>query len=51
MGSRGLTDFPYGPDYLELDGLRTHHIDEGPEIAWLPYCCMVSRLGDTFVGR
>lgn len=26
----GLADFPYAPNYLEWDGLRTHYVDEGP---------------------
>lgn len=25
-----LTDFPYEPHYLDLDGLRMHYVDEGP---------------------
>jgi haloalkane dehalogenase len=25
-----LADFPYAPNYLEWDGLRTHYVDEGP---------------------
>ena len=29
----GLTDFPYTPRYLELDGLRVAYIDEGPREA------------------
>jgi haloalkane dehalogenase len=29
----GLTDFPYTPRYLELDGLRVAYIDEGPRDA------------------
>ncbi len=29
----GLTDFPYAPNYLEWDGLRTHYVDEGPKNA------------------
>lgn len=29
----GLVDFPYSPNYLEWDGLRTHYIDEGPKDA------------------
>ncbi len=28
-----LPDFPYQPNYLEWDGLRTHYIDEGPKDA------------------
>jgi haloalkane dehalogenase len=27
----GLADFPFAPNYLEWDGLRTHYLDEGPE--------------------
>ena len=26
-----LSDFPYSPNYIEVDGLRMHYIDEGPE--------------------
>jgi haloalkane dehalogenase len=26
----GLADFPFPPNYLEWDGLRTHYLDEGP---------------------
>ena len=29
----GLADFPYAPNYLEWDGLRTHYVDEGPKNA------------------
>ena len=29
----GLPDFPYEPNYLEWDGLRTHYVDEGPKDA------------------
>ncbi|MFM8531017.1 MAG: alpha/beta fold hydrolase [Ilumatobacteraceae bacterium] len=25
-----LTDFPYEPRYVEIDGLRMHYVDEGP---------------------
>jgi len=25
-----LQDFPYSPNYLDIDGLRMHYIDEGP---------------------
>lgn len=28
-----ITDFPYSPNYLEWDGLRTHYVDEGPKDA------------------
>lgn len=27
----GLADFPFAPNYLEWDGLRTHYLDEGPK--------------------
>jgi haloalkane dehalogenase len=27
----GLQDYPFDPNYLEWDGLRTHYLDEGPE--------------------
>jgi haloalkane dehalogenase len=27
----GLADFPFEPNYLEWDGLRTHYLDEGPK--------------------
>ena len=26
----GLPGFPYAPHYVEVDGLRVHHVDEGP---------------------
>ena len=26
----GLTDFPYKPHYIDIDGLRMHYVDEGP---------------------
>lgn len=26
-----LTDFPFEPNYLEIDGLRMHYVDEGPK--------------------
>jgi len=26
----GLPDFPFGPRYVEVDGLRMHYLDEGP---------------------
>ncbi len=29
----GLPDFPFEPNYLEWDGLRTHYLDEGPRDA------------------
>ncbi|MFZ9483911.1 MAG: alpha/beta fold hydrolase [Ilumatobacteraceae bacterium] len=29
----GLTDFPFEPHYLDVDGLRMHYIDEGPKDA------------------
>jgi len=29
----GLQDFPFEPNYLEWDGLRTHYLDEGPKHA------------------
>ena len=25
-----LPDFPYQPNYVEIDGLRMHYVDEGP---------------------
>ncbi len=28
-----LTDFPFAPQYLEVDGLRMHYLDEGPKDA------------------
>lgn len=35
----GLEGFPYRAQYLEIDGLRMHHIDEGPKDA--PVALMV----------
>lgn len=29
----GLPDWPYAPNYLELDGVRVHWVDEGPRDA------------------
>jgi haloalkane dehalogenase len=26
----GLPDFPYAPNYVEIDGLRMHYVDDGP---------------------
>ncbi len=26
----GLTDYPYAPNYIAVDGLRMHYVDEGP---------------------
>ena len=26
----GLADFPFEPNYFDLDGLRMHYLDEGP---------------------
>ena len=28
---QNLPDFPYKPNYMEVDGLRMHYIDEGPK--------------------
>ena len=28
---QNLPDFPYQPNYVEVDGLRMHYIDEGPK--------------------
>jgi haloalkane dehalogenase len=28
---KDLVDFPYDPNYLEVDGIRIHYIDEGPK--------------------
>lgn len=35
----GLADFPYRPQYLDLDGLRMHYVDDGPADA--PVALMV----------
>ena len=29
----GLSDFPFAPHYVEVDGLRVHYVDEGPRDA------------------
>ena len=29
----GIPDYPYGPNYFEVDGLRMHYVDEGPRDA------------------
>lgn len=34
-----LTDFPFSPNYLDIDGLRMHYVDEGPRDA--PVALMV----------
>ncbi len=34
-----LADFPYSPNYLDVDGLRMHDVDEGPADA--PVALMV----------
>jgi hypothetical protein len=26
----GLPDYPFSPNYTEIDGLRVHYVDEGP---------------------
>ncbi|GAB4114748.1 MAG: haloalkane dehalogenase [Rubrivivax sp.] len=36
----GLPDWPYAPHYLQLDGLRLHHIDEGPRDAAVTALCL-----------
>ena len=28
---QNLPDFPYQPNYVDVDGLRMHYIDEGPK--------------------
>ncbi len=28
-----LIDFPFQPRYIEVDGLRLHYLDEGPQEA------------------
>lgn len=28
---RDLPDFPFAPNYIEIDGLRMHYVDEGPK--------------------
>jgi len=28
---KNLPDFPYSPNYVEVDGLRLHYVDEGPK--------------------
>jgi haloalkane dehalogenase len=30
---RDLPGFPFGPHYVEIDGLRQHYVDEGPRDA------------------
>jgi|SRR5947209_546819 len=35
----GLTDFPFAPHYVDVDGLRMHYVDEGPADA--PIALMV----------
>jgi len=29
----GLLDFPFDPNYVEIDGIRIHYVDEGPKDA------------------
>jgi len=28
-----LPDYPFSPNYTEIDGLRVHYVDEGPKDA------------------
>ena len=35
-----LTDWPYAPRYLELDGMRLHYVDEGPRDAAVTALCL-----------
>jgi len=37
---QNLSDFPYQPNYVELDGLRMHYLDEGPKDAEHVYLCL-----------
>lgn len=36
----GLPDWPYHPHWRELDGLRQHHVDEGPADAAVTVLCL-----------
>jgi haloalkane dehalogenase len=36
----GLPDWPYAPQYVQQDGLRVHHIDEGPRDAVVTALCL-----------
>ena len=35
-----LPDFPYAPQYAQVDGLRMHYIDEGPRDAAVTVLCL-----------
>lgn len=36
----GLPGWPYAPQYLQLDGLRLHYVDEGPRDAAVTALCL-----------
>jgi pimeloyl-ACP methyl ester carboxylesterase len=36
----GLSGWPYAPQYLQLDGLRMHYVDEGPRDAAVTALCL-----------
>jgi pimeloyl-ACP methyl ester carboxylesterase len=36
----GLPDWPYAPRYRDFDGLRMHHVDEGPADAAVTVLCL-----------
>ncbi len=36
----GLPDWPYAPRWREVDGLRQHHVDEGPADAEVTVLCL-----------
>jgi len=35
-----LPDFPYAPQYAQIDGLRMHYVDEGPRDAQVTALCL-----------
>jgi pimeloyl-ACP methyl ester carboxylesterase len=35
-----LADWPYAPQYLEIDGMRMHYVDEGPRDAPVTALCL-----------
>jgi hypothetical protein len=40
-----LPDFDFAANYVDIDGLRMHYVDEDPETPTRSLCCMASRAG------
>ncbi|MDH4052979.1 MAG: haloalkane dehalogenase [Rubrivivax sp.] len=47
----GLPDWPHAPRYRELDGLRLHHVDEGPSDAAVTALCLHGEPGWAYLYR